>query len=364
MIKNLELIHFRNFKELSITFETGVHAITGFNGQGKTNLLEAIFILSQTKSFRPGLAKDWVQAGADYSMIMSIWEQEDFHQINWAYQSGKPCKILTDNQITKAVDHVGKIPLICIKPEDIFLIQEGGTERRNWLNAWISQFNTEYLLHLISWEKNIKQRNSLLEAALLSGNLDKNLIELYDNQLIQSGMYIHQERTKVIQNLNVSFQKIHQQLCAGQEKVELKLESIFQENTIQEWTMFMQQSFEKDKRTARTQVGIHKEDIDFQIHGKALKLLGSQGQQKTYLIALKLSQLAYLNDQGKPPILLLDDVFDKMDEKRMQEVSEQIHQVQPSQIFLTDTSKERIEKAFKNQEVHHYHVHQASVKKM
>jgi len=327
-LQQLSVINFKNYAEAELTFSPGVNAFTGDNGAGKTNLLDAIHYLSLCKSYFNPIDSQQIKQGADFFIING-----DFNK------AGKQEKIacgVKRNQkkqfkrnkkdYQRLADHIGLFPLVMVSPYDISIIIEGSEERRKFIDNVLSQTDNHYLDEVITYNKVLNNRNALLKLIADTGRYDPHLLEVLDEQLITAGNSIFNKRKAFMESFTNIFNKHYSFLTEDAEQVELVYESqLLQDN----FAALLKKSIERDRVLERTTAGIHKDDLQFVIHGMPMKKFGSQGQQKSFLIALKLAQYTFLNMQkGFKPLLLLDDIFDKLDEKRvtklMQMVSENL----------------------------------------
>ena len=343
ILKDLSLVNFKNYKGIELSLNPKINCFVGNNGQGKTNLLDAIYYLSFCKSFLNPLDSQNINYEENFFMIQGTYQRETkIEQIYCGIKRGQK-KIFRRNKkdYEKLSDHIGLLPLVVISPSDSSLINEGSELRRKFIDGIISQYDTSYLNALLSYNKVLSQRNALLKYFFKQRTFNQDQLDGWDLQLVKYGDIIFEKRNKLIANLSPVFQKYYLQISGGNETVQLtyqsQLESGDFEGQIKRGTVM-------DRRKMYSTVGIHKDDLLFQISGRPIKKFGSQGQQKSYLIALKLAQLELLkNAVGIDPILLLDDVFDKLDEQRVSQLLELVNSNQFGQIFLSDTHPQRIE---------------------
>lgn len=343
---NLEQLHVLNFKNISdktLIFTKKINCFVGKNGQGKTNLLDAIYYLAFGKSYFNPVALQNIKHNEDFFVVEGLFSKIDKkEQIVCSLKKGQK-KVLKRNgkMYDKFADHVGLIPLVMISPSDQDLISEGSETRRKFIDLVISQQNPVYLQHIIQYQKIIAQRNALLKYFALNRVFDEDTLSIYNEQLHELGTEIHQQRTDFITVFNPIFTKYHQQITNNGEQVEIKYESQLHEKTL---TTLFQENLQKDRLLQYTSVGIHKDDLLFEIDAHPIKKYGSQGQQKSLLIALKLAQFDFIKKQsGVAPILLFDDIFDKLDADRVQKIIEMVNDVTFGQLFITDTHEERTE---------------------
>ena len=346
-LQNLKISQFRNYTFFEINPSPEINCFFGNNGIGKTNLLEAIHYLSLTKGFHS--EKDTVQYDQSFFQINGQFSNENNAlsiQLNWQNSKGK--KIFYNKQpLNRLSEHIGKIPLVCVLPSDVNLIHENSATRRRWIDSLISQYNQNYLQTLIRYEKVKNQRNALLKDFALTNSFNASLLEPYDFQLIQNGQLIAQIRTEFIQEFKQPFEDFFSLITQNTENPTITYQTQFQSNTHQEWQNLIQQSLSKDRHLQRTHIGIHRDDFQFFINQKPIQTFASQGQQKSFILALKLAQYQHLyNKTQLKPILLLDDFFDKLDQHRARHFAQIIQQQIQTQTFITDTNLERLQQLF------------------
>tara|TARA_B100000900_G_scaffold213003_1_gene180528 strand:+ start:1031 stop:2110 length:1080 start_codon:yes stop_codon:yes gene_type:complete len=340
-LKELSLFQFKNHTESNFIFNEKINCFVGDNGVGKTNILDAIHYLSLTKSYFNYIDSNNIQFNEDFFLIKGLFEnKEDLDEIFCNYSLNKG-KILKKNKkrYTRFSDHIGSYPIIIISPTDSNLIIEGSETRRKYLDSSISQFNTLYLKNLINYNKNLKQRNSLLKQFSERNYFDPISLENFDKNLVMHGNEIHKLRKHFLENLTPVFNSYYKQISSNKEKVKLEYKSQLNDKS---FSSLLKENIEKDKHSFNTSCGIHKDDIIFQMNNYSVKKIGSQGQQKSFLISLKLAQFDFItNKLGFKPILLLDDIFDKLDDKRVEKLISFTSNGTFSQIFITDTHEER-----------------------
>lgn len=345
-LQKLSLINFKNYSEAELSFSESVNAFTGNNGAGKTNLLDAIHYLSLCKSFFNPIDSQQIRQGEDLFMIQGTFKKEKKDETIYCGLKRAQKKIFKRNkkEYSRLADHIGIFPLVMISPNDISLIIEGSEERRKFIDNVISQTDPSYLDELINYNRNLLNRNALLKQIADSGKYDPSLMEIYDDQLISSGSKIFEKRKSFMIGFREIFNKHYSYLSEDAEQVELVYDSPLLQD---DFSVILKKNLERDRILERTSSGIHKDELSFSIHGMSLKKFGSQGQQKSFLIALKLAQYSFLKEEkGFEPLLLLDDIFDKLDHKRTTKLMKMVSDNDFGQIFITDTSKERVENIF------------------
>ncbi|MEL6190888.1 MAG: DNA replication/repair protein RecF [Bacteroidota bacterium] len=351
-ITELQLNQFRNYLQLELPFSSGINCIFGPNGSGKTNILDAVHFISLTKGFRNNQDKQAVQKSAPYFMIQA--KVDDTHQTK-TYQCnlvlGKGKKYLINKApLTKMSEHIGTLPLVAILPNDTELISGPSVIRRKFLDMLISQYDRQYLAHLIQYEKLLAQRNAQLKMFAEQRYFDADQLELWDTQLIPHGIRIVEGRKQFIKDFIPVFTDFFHQIVAKNEVPEITYRSQVKENTIPGWLDLLLQNRDKDLANHYSGTGTHRDDLIFSIDEQSARNFGSQGQQKTFIISLKLAQYQLLAERsGKKPFLLLDDIFDKLDEHRLGRIAQLLASQIPGQVFITDTTFERLQMAFGDQ---------------
>ena len=343
-LSNLSLLNFKNISQADLELSNRVNCFLGDNGQGKTNLLDAIYHLSYTKSFFNSIDSQNVMFDESLYVIQGVVknEQEEYKLYCGLKKGDK--KIFKKNKkiYKKLADHIGFFPVVMITPYDINLILEGGETRRRFFDALIAQFDKNYLFELLHYNKLLKQRNAFLKTNTNSVDL----LEVYDDQMIEKAQSIHESRKKFIDEFKPIFYKFYKDISSNKEGVGLDYQSALHENTMKE--LFINNRT-KDQLIGHTSSGIHRDDFLFSIKNNPLKKFGSQGQQKTYLIALKLAKFEYIKlKKNINPVLLLDDIFDKLDDHRVGYILNLIEKNNLGQTFITDTSKEKIPQILSN----------------
>lgn len=341
-LKKLGLTNFKNYELNEIEFSSRINCITGNNGVGKTNILDAIHYLSLTKSFFNSIDSINVKHGEEYFITQGTFVRNGTDdQIYCAFQKQKQ-KLLKRNgkEYQKLSDHVGRYPVVMISPADSALITEGSEDRRKFMNKIISQYNSEYLEAVLRYSKALQQRNKQLKEFRASGRFDADVLSIWDSQLVKYGSYIHKERQLLVNEMIPVFQEYYTLISSGKEKVKLTYRSHLSDG---DFTEALRDSLYKDRYLEYTTVGVHKDDLVLEMDGYPVKSIGSQGQQKSYLVALKLAKFDYIKSKaGFSPILLLDDIFDKFDGDRVEQIIRLVGNHRFGQIFITDTHQDRV----------------------
>jgi DNA replication and repair protein RecF len=346
-LQRISLINFKNIESQSFDFQQKINCFVGDNGVGKTNVLDAIYYLSFAKSYFNSVAVQNIKHGEGFFMVEGDYVLNDrSEKIVCSLKRGQK-KVLKRNgkSYDKFSEHIGQIPLVIISPADRDLVTDGSDTRRKFIDGVISQQNKSYLQDLISYNKVLSQRNALLKYFAANRTFDALNLSVYDEQLSNYATKIYKVRKSFLEGFIPIFNEKYQVISGGKEHVNLKYKSQLHDFTI---TELLQKSLEKDKILQYTTSGIHKDDLSFEIQDFPIKKFGSQGQQKSYLIALKLAQFEFIKQQSKViPILLLDDIFDKLDENRVSQIIELVNNDEFGQIFITDTHSERTENIVK-----------------
>ncbi len=345
-LQQLSVINFKNYAEAGLTFSDGVNVFTGNNGAGKTNLLDAIHYLSLCKSYFNPIDTQQIKQGTDFFIITGNFNKNGNNEAIACSVKRNQKKQFKRNKkdYQRLADHIGLFPLVMVSPYDISIIIEGSEERRKFIDNVISQTDNSYLDELISYNKVLINRNALLKQIADTGRYDPSLMEVYDEQLIASGGKIFEKRKAFMESFTIIFNRHYRYLSDDAEQVELSYESQLLND---DFASLLKRNLERDRILERTSAGIHKDDLLFTIHGMPMKKFGSQGQQKSFLIALKLAQYSFLYQQnGFKPILLLDDIFDKLDDQRVTKLMQMISNHDFGQVFITDTNVNRVQSVF------------------
>lgn len=344
ILKSLKIQSFKNLEEKELLFSEKLNCFTGNNGAGKTNILDALYYLSFTKSYFNTSDQQNMKYGHDFFVLKGEYEiNEKIETIYCAYSSAKK-KIFkrNDKAYKKFSEHIGLLPAVIISPDDILLISGSAEERRKYIDSVISQYDKSYLYELIRYNKILSQRNRLLKNFNLNGYFDKDTIDVYNDQLHQSGTDIFEKRTHFVKKLIPVFNSYYEKISLRKEQVDLKYMSHLYINDLKE---LLRENEGRDKVLGYTSKGIHRDDLNFEINAHSLRKTGSQGQQKSFLTALKFAQFEFIKEQSQiKPILLLDDVFDKFDSERVEEIIKLTGDDNFGQIFITDTNPARVRK--------------------
>ncbi|GMN09355.1 DNA replication and repair protein RecF [Croceitalea sp. MTPC9] len=347
-LKSLSLVNYKNFDSKNLDFDPTINCLVGENGVGKTNILDAIYHLCFGKSYFNPVATQNVKHGTEFFMIDGEFEKDDREEkIVCSFKKGMK-KVIKRNgkAYNKFSEHIGFLPLVIISPADRDLIIEGSDTRRKFIDGVISQSDKGYLQSLIKYNKVLVQRNSLLKYFAVNSTFDAAALEVYNEQLHTFGTEIFEKRSIFLESFIPIFKEQYSTISKKQEDVSITYQSKLVEHSLSE---LLKSAVEKDRALQYTSVGIHKDDLDFTIDNHPIKKFGSQGQQKSFLIALKLAQFHFIKEQAKTtPILLLDDIFDKLDENRVSQIVSLVNNDSFGQLFISDTHPERTEKVVKN----------------
>lgn len=345
LLRQLHLNNFRNAEQFSLRIDANIVAITGRNGIGKTNLLDALHYLCLTRSYFNSQDQQLIRFGADYfNLKADISIQEEDFQLFCAYQPGNK-KVVKCNglEYPRLADHIGRFPVVMIAPTDLSLINEGSDERRKFMDVLLSQTDRDYLLALMKYNKLLLQRNGLLKNWQQP---DLALLDVLDEQLAPLIRLLFTRRAALLDHFNPLFEALHLEICRGHERAAIQYQSEFLQI---DPAQALRQARKADLEAGRSTSGIHRDDFLFTIDGHPVKKFGSQGQQKSFLIALKLAQSDFLGMlTGKLPFLLLDDVFEKLDQQRVASLLRLVSEERFGQMLLTDTDKGRVEAIFRN----------------
>ncbi|NVK28919.1 MAG: DNA replication/repair protein RecF [Flavobacteriia bacterium] len=341
VISNLHLLDFKNYPEANLTFSPKVNVFVGDNGVGKTNVLDAIHYLAVTKSYFNPVDSQNIRHDQPFMVIEGDFESDQGKDHIYCGVKRGQKKTFKKNKkdYERLADHIGEIPLVMISPADRDLILDGSEVRRKFMDGVISQSDKHYLDDLLSYNKALTQRNSLLKYFAKNGVFDSAQLEIYDEQLIERGHRIHERRSAFMEQMKPIMLEAYAMIAGEHEDVSINYSSKLNEMSMGE---ALKAALQKDRVLQYTSVGIHKDDLSFALKEYPLKKTGSQGQQKTFTIALKLAQFDFLKEiTGRKPILLLDDIFDKLDEKRVESIISMVNDHRFGQIFITDTHAER-----------------------
>ncbi len=341
-LKKLSVLNFKNYEEAQLELSEKINCFLGNNGEGKTNLLDAIYYLSFCKSYFNPIDSQNIKHEEPFFVVEGYYQNNDKEEVIYCGLKRNQKKQFKRNKknYEKLADHIGSIPLVIITPLDILLIIDGSDTRRKFVDGIISQYDRSYLTNLLAYNKALNHRNLLLKSFWLNRNFDQEALDVWDEQLVQYGDLIYESRKKFIEDFTPIFQKYYTQISKDQEKVELEYRSQLNDGSFND---LLKENIAKDRGNHYSNVGIHKDDLTFNLGGLQLKKFGSQGQQKTYLLALKLAQAELIQNISKEKVtVLLDDIYDKLDGQRMSQLMGIVGGGDFGQVFITDTNLERI----------------------
>lgn len=347
ILRKLSLTNFKNHSEKTFDFSPQINCFVGNNGVGKTNILDALHYVSVGKSFLGNSDYQNIRENEDFFSVEAQIQTEDKEDVIKILLPKEAKKIIRKNDKTyeRIADHIGYLPSVIISPYDSNLISDSGESRRKFLDAMISQTDSEYLFSLIQYQKTLHQRNALLKYFAKNRTFDQDSLDIYNEPITKFGNKIFEKRQEFIANLNPVVQHFYNIISGGNESISVIYQSHLQENSFENLLI---ENLEKDRVLTYTSKGVHKDDLIFEMNGTLLKKFGSQGQQKSFLISLKLAQIKRIKElTGKNPILLLDDIFDKLDDHRVSQLISLINQENFGQMFITDTHRERTESVVK-----------------
>ncbi len=342
-LKKLSLTNFKNYGVAELDFSAKINCFVGNNGVGKTNILDAIHYLSLTKSFFNNIDSLNIRHNEEYFLLQGLFvrgNEEDNILCSFHRQRQKLLK-RNGKEYQRLSDHVGRYPVVMISPSDSILISEGSEERRKFMNKIVSQYNAEYLDSALKYNKVLQQRNRLLKNFREAGNFDQEMLSIWDSQMVRYGNIVFEGRKVLVDELVPVFQEYYSLISNQKEKVGLEYRSHLGDGEFGEALL---NAVSRDRILEYTTVGIHKDDLILEMNGHLVKSLGSQGQQKSYLVALKLAKFDYIKRKaGFSPILLLDDIFDKFDADRVEQIIKLVGNHRFGQIFITDTHQSRLQ---------------------
>jgi DNA replication and repair protein RecF len=341
-LKRLNILNYKNVSQAELSFCDGINCFIGPNGAGKTNLLDAVYYLSFCKSYFNAVDSQNISHDEDFFVIQGAFDRNEYdEQIYVALKRNQKKQFKRNKkEYSKLSEHIGLLPLVMISPSDERLIVEGSEQRRKYIDSVVSQYDKSYLELLIRYNRSLMQRNTLLKKSDRFGASLKSQLDVWDEQLTVLGRKIYEQRTDFIEQLVPVFRDFYEHISGGHEVVDIVYQSQHQKGDVMEMLI---ENRERDLILGYTTRGIHKDDLQFLLSGQPVKKEGSQGQKKSFLIALKLAQYEFLSrHNGFGPVLLLDDVFDKLDADRGNRLIQLVAQARFRQIFITDTQKSRL----------------------
>ncbi len=349
-LKKLNFINFKNYEDFSLELAEKINCFVGYNGVGKTNVLDGIYYLSNCKSFFNPVDSQNIKEGEEFFVIEGVFSEENQNETIYCGVKKGRKKVFKKGKRSyeKLSEHIGYINTVMISPIDGNLILEGSDVRRKYIDHIISQYNPSYLQDLIKYNKVLAHRNALLKQFKESHTFESSSLEVWDDQLVPLAEKIYAIRKAFIEGFIPVFDKRYKKLSNGLEAPTFTYQSHLED---EDFKNKLKENQKKDRTVGYSTVGIHKDDYVFLLNDKPLKKFGSQGQQKTYLIALKLAHYDFISDKSfHKPILLLDDIYDKLDEKRIKQLMEAVLQKSFGQVFITDTDQNRLKNLFDGKE--------------
>ena len=348
-LKRLSFTNFKNIEQVDLECSPVLNCFVGNNGEGKTNLLDGIHYLSMCKSHFRASDSDNIRNFQNFFLLKGVYELRD-EEITiscGARRFGLKNFKRNGKEYTRLSEHIGLLPLIMITPSDSSLITDSGEERRRFLNSVLSQKNKPYLEDILKYNHLITHRNKLLK----TGNIDGELLKVLDAQLAVTGQTIYRKRKVLIQSIQSDFRDVYAAISNSQERPNLRYRSELNQGM---FTDLLAMSYNRDLHMQHTTVGVHRDDLLMETDGRSVRYSGSQGQQKTFLIAMKLAQFHAIKQHfGFAPILLLDDIFDKLDTGRVLRLISLVVSGDFGQIFITDSNKQRLQQVLAKTEADH-----------
>ena len=338
-LRQLSILNYKNIEQAEPEFSPKINCFVGNNGMGKTNMLDAIYFLSFCKSHTGAFDHQIIRHGSDFMMAQGFYEKDDKSREFYCGLKRGQHKVFKHDkkEYDRLSEHIGELPLVMISPSDFVLITGGSEERRRFADMIISQYNREYLSSLIAYNKALAQRNALLKGHQAPDNA---LMEIWEEQMVAYGTDIYRKRKEMIGLLSSVFEAYYASVSGLAEQAGLSYESQLEQGDFGEQLRLARQ---RDKLLGFSSVGVHKDDLKMMLDDYPLKKMASQGQSKTFLISLKLAQYSFLKEHhGSKPILLLDDVFDKLDSLRVERIIKLVSGDDFGQIFMSDTNRNHI----------------------
>lgn len=358
ILSSLNILNYRNIREASLEFAPKLNCLVGLNGQGKTNVLDAIYLLSFAKSAFTSQDSLNITHGEEMALVQGVYKisnvqspisNDDSLTISCGIKRGQKKQFRRDKKdYPRLIDHIGLIPLVMISPSDQQLIDEGSDERRRFMDVVISQLDRKYLDYLTQYNALLKQRNALLKQ-YADGPSPDDLLEVLEWQMTPLAEYIFQARTEFFKAFEPFFAQTYKTISGSEEYAQLRYISQLQDRDLREAYLKTRQ---RDLILGWTSQGIHKDDLDMRLNDYPLKQVGSQGQQRTFVLAMKLAQALYLSQMSNAakPILLLDDIFDRLDSERVERIVKMVQSEDFGQIFITDTDRQHLTEILKPSE--------------
>lgn len=346
ILERISILNYKNIEQVELAFSPKLNCFLGNNGMGKTNLLDAIYYLSFCKSHNNMVDTQNIRHDSDFALIQGYYinderTETDEYLCSIRRRQRKQFK-RNKKEYDKLSDHIGYLPLVLVSPSDSDLITGRSEERRKFIDVVLSQFDKGYLHSLIRYNKALQQRNALLKSEIG----DTSLYELWEDRLVDEGQIIYDKRKSFVEEFIPTFQYYYNFICQSNETVDLNYESQLSDSNLRD---LLTQRRDKDRILGYSTVGVHRDDLDMKLDDYSMKKVGSQGQNKTYVIAMKLAQFDFLKQAGSTvPVMLLDDIFDKLDSSRVEQIVKLVSGENFGQIFITDTNKDHLDEILKN----------------
>jgi len=364
ILEHLSVLHFKNIEQADLDFSPKINYFLGKNAMGKTNLLDAIYYLSFCKSHSNPIDTQNISHKQEFALLQAnyLFEEERRENFFCSIRHKHKKQFKRDKrEYERLSEHIGVLPLVIVSPADTELIAGGSELRRKFVDVILSQFDKEYLQSLIRYNKALMQRNALLKSDY---PVEESLFEIWEEQLALEGKVIHSKREKFVEDFTPVFQEYYRRIASSDENIQFEYESHLNEGELQP---LLKEKRSRDQILGYTSVGIHKDDLEMRIGEYSIKRVGSQGQNKTYVVALKLAQFDMMARMGyTTPILLLDDIFDKLDSQRVEQIIQIVSEDKFGQIFITDTNRKYLDDILKkvNQNFHLYRVDNGQVEQL
>ena len=362
ILKRLNILNYRNIATAELDFSPKINCLVGHNGEGKTNVLDAIYFLSLTKSMANSIDSMNIRHGEEMMMVQGIYDlngTEEEISIGMKLHQKKHVK-RNKKEYKRLTEHIGLLPIIIASPNDSTIISGGSEERRRLMDIVISQYDPEYMTALTAYNKALQQRNALLK---LEEEPDAGVMSIYEEMMAKEGECIYQKRQDFVKEFIPVFQRFYELISGGNEKVSLNYTSHCQRGNLLD---IIQRDRPKDRILGYSLHGIHKDDLEMTLDGYPIKREGSQGQNKTYMLSLKFAQFDFLKRTGSKttPMLLLDDIFDKLDAQRVEQIVNIVASDAFGQIFITDTNRENLDKILERSQGNYkiFHVEAGDIK--
>ena len=355
-LNRLRLLNYRNYESIECLFHEKINVITGLNGAGKTSILDAIYYLSNGKSYFTHLDSYIYRKTTDFFNINGFFQiSEDNYELTIKSSRQKGKQITVDDKLIKTIsDHVGRFPAFMIAPKDILILIESSAERRRLIDKTISQVDKSYRNHLIDYNRNLKQRNAALKAFQKNRNVDQLILDAFDGNMEAPANYIYEKRKLYLEEIGPVIAKYYTLLSEDKEEISISYKSKLNEIGFAE---LVKDSRQKDVLIAKSHEGIHRDDLSIQLNGMDIRKIGSQGQLKSAIISMKLAQLEWVKENtGIAALILLDDIFDKLDPNRVEKLIDICAKKLDAQVFITDTEKDRVCDSLKRLSLEYAHL--------